>query len=109
MKSIIAIIILCLSIAGCTINVPYFENLKPEYVCGGYNEYCQPTSSTLWAKIENGVDYNGNPNHFLGRSYTNFFQTEKCVTETIKDNNLDVNGVNIIKGTLKKEEEKSRL
>lgn len=104
MKKIIALMVIATFLSGCAITIPYFDDMEPEYLCGNFSEKCQPTSSQKWSLIKGGVDYNGNVNHFLGRSYDSFFETEKCIQESITESDLDVSGVNIIYGTLKSSE-----
>ncbi len=99
------ILILSIFFSGCSIKVPYFEDLDPKYVCGNYpSPYCQPNSSTRWSKIKSGVDYNGNPNHYLGRSYIKYFQTSKCVDREITESDIIISGLQTVKASLKDNE-----
>lgn len=103
MKKIL-ITTLTVAISGCGITVPYFDDLDPKYVCGGKpSPYCQPTSSTEYSKIKNGLDYDGNPNHYLGRSFSVFFEREKCVDSEISNSDIIVSGYQKLTGTLKDE------
>ncbi len=84
-----AILAGALALSGCSITVPYFEDLDPKYVCGGKpSPYCQPTSSVQYSKIKNGLDYDGDPSHYLGRSFTSFFERNKCVDADITENDV---------------------
>lgn len=91
------------TLAGCKITVPYFEDLEPKYVCGGFSKYCQPTSSTDYAKIKSGVDFDGDPNHYLGVSYKNYFQRNRCIDQKITQSDIVISGVQTVTGKLKNE------
>jgi hypothetical protein len=98
-KSLILSIIACLS--GCGITVPYFDNLDPKYVCGDYpSPYCQPNSSTKWTPIKSGVDYDGDPNHYLGRSFFKYFQRDQCISSNITDSDVVISGKQNVNGVL---------
>ena len=98
---------LTIAMSGCGITVPYFDDLDPKYVCGGKpSPYCQPTSSTEYSKIKNGLDYSGDPNHYLGRSFSVFFEREKCVASEINNSDVNISGYQKLTGTLKDESKK---
>jgi hypothetical protein len=91
------------SLAGCKIMVPYFEDLDPTYVCGDFSKYCQPTSSTNYVLIKKGVDFDGDPNHYLGVSYKKYFQRDRCIDANITENDIVISGIQTATGTLKNE------
>jgi hypothetical protein len=103
MDKIIITSIAILFLSGCKITVPYFDDLKPKEVCGGFNKHCQPTGSELWIKVDPAKDYNGKVSSILGRKYTNIFQTSQCVDQNPIDADVEVQGIHNITGTLKDE------
>jgi hypothetical protein len=102
MKKLLIPIVL-VSLAGCKITVPYFEDLDPKYVCGNFSEDCQPTSSTNYTLIKKGIDFDGDPNHYLGVSYKKYFQRDRCINKKITENDIVISGIQTVTGTLKNE------
>lgn len=90
-------------ISGCAIKVPYFDDLKPEEVCGGFSKWCQPTGSLHWAKVEPAKEYHNDVSRILGRKFTNVFQTAPCVETKPTMNDVDVDGRQVLQGSIKSE------
>lgn len=102
MKKLLLPIIL-VTLGGCKITVPYFEDLEPKYVCGAVPKYCQPTSSIKFSKVKTGLDYDGDPNHYLGVSYKNYFQRSRCIDKKITQSDIITSGAQTVTGKLKDE------
>lgn len=89
-------------LASCaSIEIPYFEKLDPKYVCGGSpSPDCQPTSSRKYSKVSD-LDFDGNPSHYLGRSFEYFFERNKCVDVEVSENDVVISGYQEVTGKLK--------
>lgn len=103
MKNVIGVLGIVL-LTGCeTVQIPYFEKLDPKYVCGGSpSPICQPTSSVKYSKVKD-LDFDGNPSHYLGRSFVNFFERSKCVDADITEDDVVISGYQKVQGKLKDE------
>lgn len=100
MRILLAVAVLMTSTAAmASIKVPFFNNLKEQDVCGAIPKDCQPNSSHKWSKVS-GLDYRGIT--MLGRKYgKSVFETEKCFTPAVTENNVQRFGTASIKGSLK--------
>lgn len=66
----------CSMPANATVKVPYFEELSENEVCG--SNRCQPSFGPRYTFFRNPIDYNGEPESFLGRKYKSIFNTSPC-------------------------------
>ena len=89
-------------ISGCKkIQVPYFDKMTPEEVCGGTPEYCQPTSSQKWAKIKPGKDYDGRFDKVLGRKFDETaFENVPFAKPVPTKNDIVISGKSTVEGKL---------
>lgn len=90
---------LCVSVASIAapasgqIRTPYFRTLSATEVCGGFNAYCQPTSSQRYDRVR-GADF-GELSEWLGTSYRDSaFQRSPCVTSLSPNTDVRVSGEN---------------
>jgi hypothetical protein len=105
MKNVLAALGITVALSSCSISVPYYERLDPEYVCGGYPApYCQPNSSKKYSRIKSGADYDGKPKNYLGRSFVSFFETSPCVGVEVTDSDVVISGEQSVTGMLRNEE-----
>ena len=98
MKKIIPLSFLLLG--GCGINVPYFDKLSTDEVCGGFSSYCQSTRSKYWAKVKPGTDYDGKVGNALGRKFVSIYEDSPCVKNKPTDEDTNITGRNELKGSL---------
>lgn len=102
MIRIITISTAALLISGCkTIDVPFFQSLKPADVCGAVPEECQPTSSRRWTSVES-LDYR-NPASIIGRVFSDtVYETRSCGL-SVSDEDYATAGMSSVSGTLKRD------
>lgn len=91
---------LSIALTGCSINIPYFDPLSPDEVCGGYSSYCQSTSSRKWSKLKPGVDYDGKVGNVLGRKFISIYEDSPCVAIRPTNEDVNITGVHNLSGTL---------
>lgn len=88
------------ALAGCAIQIPYFEKLSYDEVCGRATKQCVAPGGVKFDWVQPGKDYNGDPASILGRKYVNVHSTLPCVvTKPIADN-IETFGQNKLTGTL---------
>jgi hypothetical protein len=86
-KPILLAVLACLSVAAhADVKVPYFNDLPENDVCG--TTRCQPHKGPKYTFFKQPIDFNGKPETFLGRKYTNIFATSPC---TLKPAEADLN------------------
>lgn len=85
--------------AQADIKVPHFKKLKPMDVCGADTKECAPTSSQKFAKID-GLRYTSNPGNYLGRRYSNIYETAPCIAD-VNAAAVSVEEPKLIKGWIK--------
>lgn len=83
--------------AVAKIKVPYFDPIAEADLCGAIPKDCQPTSSQLWSKISDPIDYNGVPDGFIGRKYSQFYDRLAC-TPKVADTDVTTFGASEIQG-----------
>lgn len=119
MKRAIALGIAAIAMTGCQsmpdwfkpkIKVPYFEPLTAAQLCGGFNRYCQPTSSTTFERLREPTDFfDGKPAALLGRSYSMIYETAACtsvpnfVNRNSTDDDVTYSGQSGVVGTVASE------
>lgn len=60
------------------IRVPYFEPLTNKELCGGFSLRCQPVNSPNFHYLRNPIDWDGNPQSLIGRSFLSQFLIKNC-------------------------------
>lgn len=70
------------------IDIPYFGQISSMQLCGDPKTYCQPSSSTLWAMVEN-LDYNGDVGDYLGRYYSEIHDDNPCPEKRVSHDDVE--------------------
>jgi len=112
MKKLMILLIMVIGLSNYataqkTINVPYFGKMTAQELCGSSTEFCQPTSSSRFAKVKAKV-YKGEIEYELFRKFKkSIFETTPCSNSELSANDYTISSSNTLTASVESKEKKS--